>query len=684
MNIEELQSPKGGYSYWEEEITSANKRLNPWRKQGKKIVQKFKGGSRKDTDYSEMSRPELGGFRLNLFHSNVVTLQSMLYGNLPKVDVSRRYSDPNDDVGRVAGLILERMLNNDVQDNGEEYNSTLRGCLQDRLLPGVGCARIVYRAAESDDGYVDEEAPAVYYHWDDVAWGYGRSFSELPWISFRNYLTKDAVAARFGAEKAALLSYQDQLKSDDDVSDLDGESRGPWKKAEIYEVWDKTERRVHWVSVEDNQLLDTQDDPLQLSGFYPCPPFLIANCTTDNYLPTPDYHIAQDLYNELDALQTRISILTEAVKVVGVYDSAQTGIERMLTEGCDNDLIPVEGWARLSEQGGLEGCIDWLPIQDIVLALEKLEARRDKTIGLLQQVTGMSDIMRGELGGQYEGVQQSKLKAKFGSVRVQSLQDEFAKFASDLLEIKAEVICRHFKPESIIKYANLDHTFDQEVLPDALRLLKNPTAAKLKVKIRPESIAMVDYAQLQQERTEFTTALATFMQSAGPLMELDPNAKPYLLHLLKWGLAGFKGSSEIEGVLDKAIQASMEEAANPKPDKEAAQADRAMQLEQLKHKNAMAQIQAKAQADMRTMQADLQGDLAKIRADLLADLEQVKAKMIADIRTELATSEINADQQMKGTQGEIIKDVTATELELEKMMAQAEIDKQKPSGGSDA
>jgi len=136
--------------------------------------------------------------------------------------------------------------------------------------------------------------------------------------------------------------------------------------------------------------------------------------------------MAEDQYNEIDLLQTRISILTEAVKAVGVYDKNADGVQRMFTEGTDNTLIPVDSWAAFSENGGLRGAVDWMPIEAVTNAIDRLTALRNDSIELLQQITGMADVMRGQLQNQYEGVGQTKQKAKFGSVRVQALQQQFA------------------------------------------------------------------------------------------------------------------------------------------------------------------------------------------------------------------------------------------------------------------
>ena len=69
-------------------------------------------------------------------------------------------------------------------------------------------------------------------------------------------------------------------------------------------------------------------------------------------------------------------------------------------------------------------------------------------MNLLFQVTGMSDIMRGQSTAGATATEQA-LKAKFASTRVQEFQNEFARFASDTQRIKAEIISKHFDPQTI-------------------------------------------------------------------------------------------------------------------------------------------------------------------------------------------------------------------------------------------
>ena len=690
-------TPSGKYKYWAEELGTSIKAREKWWKKADKIVDRFTGGN---ASKSEAARENNGGFDLNLFHSNTKTLGDMLYGNTPKIDVSRRYAQPNDDVGRVAAEMMERLLNIDVADNGAEIDAVFRSTLQDRLLAGLGCAKVRYTMESEqapvmdemgqpmldemgqpmmEDKLISEDAPIDYYYWGDILWGWCRNWAGLPWVAFRSYMTQDELRSRWGDEVADNVKLKKQTKSTSDEGEQDATTDSAWMRAEVWEVWCKETRTIHWIILGYDKQIEEKEDILELSGFWPVPPFFIANVTTSLYTPTPDFVLAQDLYNEIDKLQTRIAVITEAVRVVGVYNASADNLKKMFSDGMDNDLIPVENWALFGENGGLAGQVEWLPLNDIVSALQQLIGVRDQTIALLQQTTGMTDVMRGSLDNQYEGVGQTETKTKFGSVRIQALQEQFARFAGDLMQIKAEVISRHFSPETIFKRANMQFSVDEELVPQAIELLKDPSSAKLRVAIRPESVAMIDYQALKAERTEYMNAVATYMQSAGPIMEAEPTSKPFILQLLQWGLAGFKGSSEIEGVIDKAVEAAQEaekaKEGQPDDNPEAAAAQAAMQLEDMKGQAKLSEIQAKAQATSMARQEDMQADMAtaneahmrkmaEIQAGLEAKIAEIQTSLQADLLMEQAQAASNIAQTRATVDGEMQKDMVEHQINM--------------------
>jgi len=685
------KTDKGWQSFWTTELKDSEKMLRHFRKIGDIATKEY---------VDDRQNVESSWFKLNLFNANINTLKSMLYGKLPTVDVERKFSDQDDDVARVASQILQRVLEQDIQANGEEYDTVLRGVLEDRLVPGLGCAVVRYDSAigtktvidskvvvdeetgetsieeiEVEQEYLEwEDAETNYHYWGDICWSWCRNWSEMRWVAFRSYLTKEAAEKRFGKKKADKLKYKkiDPSASDEDQGD-DTDSDFV-SKAEIWEIWDKESQQVFWFQQGQLGVLDKQDDPLDLEGFFPCPPFFVSNTTTSLYVPTSDYWMAKDLYREINRLESRIATITEAVRVTGVYDKQQDGVQRMLKEaGSDNQLIPVDNWAMFAEKGGMKGVIDWFPVGEVAGVLNQLVAQRDDQIALLYQVTGMSDILRGAASQSGVSATEQELKAKFSSIRVQALQDSFAKFVSDLMQLKAEIICKHYEPETIVAQANVQNMLaeDQQYVPQAIQLLKNPESMYFRVTIKPESVAMVDFAKKQAERTEYIQALGFFLQSATPVITEEPSTAPFMMKLMKWGLAGFKGSEEIEGVIDAAIEQLERQPPQPKQDPKMqaeqakAQAEMAklqgqMQLEQQKHQADMQKLTMERQHDqekfmfqMREQQASHQADMAKIMAEFQSAMAEIQAKTAGAVT-----------EQAAQTEGKLIETAAQTEAKI--------------------
>ena len=649
------KSPTGWHQYWQKEKSAADKRLRTFARQGNAVVSRYldeRGAAStfRDTNTSTPSR-------LNLFWRNVSTLQSMLYGNTPKIDVSREHHDPDDDIARVAATLYQRILQTDVEASGEDLPTALKAALQDRLLPGLGICRVRYTYKSvsvsvldpqslepvMQDQVTDENVPVDYVHWQDFLWGWGRTWSEIPWLGFRSWLTKEEVTKRFGDKIARNLEYKNQLPTGDEKESegFDSDQKNNVQKAEIWEFWCKKDKKVYWWSAGADIILDIVDDPLNLKGFWPVPRPLMANLTTTLFCPVADYIFAQDLYGEIDVLQTRIHMITRAIKVVGVYDkNAGDSVGRMLQEGLENQLIPVDNWAMFAEKGGLAGTIQWFPVEQVVSTLQTLQAIQQSTIQQLYEVTGMSDLLRGGNTDQYTSDGTNQLKAKFGSINIQALQDEFARFASDLEALKAEVISKHYTQPSIIKQSNAQYMpeADKDKIGPALELMQSPDI-KWRVNIRPESIAMIDYAQLKQERTEYLTAIATYLQSATSMAKEVPESLPLLLEFMKFGMVGFKGSNYMEGILDQAIDLAKK--TPPKQDNQGQEQQQAMQMAmQLE----MQKIQAKSQADLQSIQAKSQAELQKIAMDSQANLAEQNAKNQGDLQKIMA--DLRADMQI--------------------------------------
>lgn len=692
----EYKTPGDKKALWEIELKAGLKAQERWHKRANRVVNRYTAGDRADTENFT--------FQLNLFYSNIQTTQAMMFGRLPEISIDRRNTDFGDDAARVASSILQRMLQADIGKPNDQYSTSLKLNLQDRLITGLGVARVRYEmdketretaeqldmngqvVAEgfSEEVITSERAPLDYVHWRDCAWSPCRTWSELRWFGFKEMMTRDQLVERFGKEMGEAIPLTKTTRIVEDES-LQEEAADSFKRGEVWEIWDKDKKQVVWYCSDYEKLLDVKPDPFGLTGFFPVPRPMASNLTTSAYMPIPDFTMAQDLYNEIDNLETRIAMLTQAVKAVGVYNSAIDGVKRMLVEGVENDLIPVDNWAVFSENGGMQGVIDWLPIETIAGVLNQLIARRNDCKSQLFEISGMSDIMRGaaaSAGGPVSATERA-LEARFASVRIAALQDEFSTYATDLIRLRAEIISKHFSPEQIVKQSNILNTpdgQDQQLIQQAVELIKNSQELVWRVQVRPESVAMVDFAALKQERTEYLMAVSQFLQSSGPLIEKEPASAPMLMEMLKWGLAGFKGSQDIEGVIDRAMEQMAQKLAQPQeqqPDPEAQKMQMQMQLEQTKSQAAMQLEQAKNQGAMQLEQQGLQIDMQRIQAELQAKIQEKQADIQQDITKEKAQLEANTTEEQFETEQFMIRETHKADEAIRVELAKTQLAKSK-------
>jgi len=470
---------------------------------------------------------------------------------------------------------------------------------------------------EAPEEIAYECSPTDYVHWSDFGHSVARTWEEVSYVWRWVYMTKEAVAERFGkdiAKKIPMDNGPEKL----DKSQLDKAK----DKAKICELWDKERGVVVWFSKNYPDTIDERDDPLNIEGFFPCPRPLYATTTSDSLVPVPDFVLYQDQANELDILSDRIDGLVKALRVRGVYDSSQPALQRLLTEGDNNTLIPVEKWGAFSEKGGLKGTIDLLPLDTIATALLQCYQARQDIKGQIYEITGISDIIRGQSAASETATAQ-QIKGQYAGLRLKSMQETVALFASELLRIKAQIICQKYQPQTILAYAAAEQLSpeDQQMIPQALQLLKNKPLQSFRIEVAADSLVQIDENQNKQDRMEFLNAFANFMREAVPAGQQAPEMVPALMAMMKYAVGGFRQAKTIEGTIDQALQQltakAAQAAANPQP-----------HPEESKAKADMAQAQAKGQVDMQVAQAKAQADLAARQAEMQgeAQIEQIKGQ----------------------------------------------------------
>jgi hypothetical protein len=644
--------------YWHDQIETAIKIFDKWEKRGLKVVKRY----RDERDAIEMPR-----MKFNILWSNIQVLFPALYGRQAKPEVSRRYMD-QDPVGRLASTMLERVMEYETTQFGD-FDAAMSGAVQDRLLPGRGTAWIryepvivndrpevegveqdesqVYNTIEDPTERIDAaHSPIDYVYWSDFLHSPARTWDEVWWVARAVYMTKEEGVERFGDvfNNVSLTSSN---------TDMDG--KNPLtakmtydKKAMVYEIWNKRTAKVCWIAKGYPQALDERDDPLELEEFFPCPKPLMATTTTGTMIPVPDYCEYEDQAQELDNLTQRIYLLTKACKAVGVFNAEFKELARMFSEGVDNKLFPVTGWAAMSEKGGLKGAIDMMDTSQIIVTLRELYAAREQVKQSIYEIMGISDILRGSSKAQ-ETLGAQQLKANFGSLRLKNSQGDVAKFATDIFKLKAQVICKFYPPELIVQMSGVMNTpdgQDPQMLQAALEMLSNSTIRDFHIAVEADSLAQIDEQAEKQGAQEAIQAIGLFLREAIPMISQAPETLPMASEMLLFLVRRFRAGRGLESAVERAMKALQDKAdqaaqQQPGPPPEMLQMQAEQQAEQMR-------MQAQAQSEQMKMQADAQ--LAQAQAQLEMQMHQAKVQaemQLAQMKADFETVKQNNELQIK-------------------------------------
>lgn len=554
--------------FWVNELTAAKKDREDFTEEARETVRRYLH----DEDEFDQGTP------VNMFWSNVQVMTGILYANPPKADARRRNNDANDDAARVAGTIIERILNADIELDDSTLESAWRRCVWDWLVPGLGQVWMRYDAnigpvtdsmgspvlmenGAPAEKIMSEDVLTEYVHWSDFSWSPARTWEEVTWVSRRVYMARDAVEKRWGEDVADNLPYASRNK--DDGADI-GFQNDEWRRAQVFEIWHKPTRTVQWVAQGYDKIIERIHDPLQVSGFWPCPEPLVMNPTTSRLMPKALYYIAKELYRQVDEISNRIKWLTRACKITGIYDQNAPGIKELFKQGVELNLLPVENWAALSEKGGLRGSMEIVSVEQIAATIEKLRMEKAARVGELYEVLGLSDIMRG-MANKVETATTQQLKSQYGSSRMSVYGNVMERWVSESLSLRGEIMVRHFQPQTLIERSGVMRTADAPLAQQAIELLKQPDQFRWRVKVRSQSMTATDWAAEKMGRSEFMTALGGLLQSAGPIMKQMPGSMPFFLELMKWVASGFRIGKEIETVLDAAVAAIRAQPPQPDP-----------------------------------------------------------------------------------------------------------------------
>jgi len=595
-----------------------------------------------------------------LFWASVEILKPAIYAKPPKAIASPRFKDGGP-VEKTAAELIERCLESEFDRGG--LDDEMLNVRDDLALTNRGVTWVTY---ESDKEGGGQRACVEHLDRSDFRHEPARKWSEVGWVARRAWMTfqqmKDRFTDRDDAElrKAAFEERRDK----DEYGSTDSSA-----KAGVWEVWSRTDNRVYWVTEGVSVVLDEDEPHLDLRNFFPCPKPAYGTLQRRTLIPVPDYKRYETHLEEVNKLTARIYTLLDHMRLkvlIPAGGDVSDAVQKALASADDSIVISVPAAAFQGQTGS--SLMLTVPLTDVATAIQSLIAARAQLFQDFDQLSGISDIMRGETEAQ-ETLGAQRLKSQYGSVRVRDKIDELQRLARDTAQIVAEIMAANFSSDTLLDMARMEiptkaelekklaeteksakeemqaaskqvveaasqqqgqvdpqqvqQQFMQKqqeiqakyqplikrlgqtvVIEDVMKMLRDKKSRNLVIDIETDSTIMTDEVQEKASRAEFLQAFQHAAAGTQMLMAAGEPGAKLAGGILKFALQPYRANRELDTLIDEFVESA---GSMPQQDNSAEQAMAAanMKIAEAEYQKAQAAI-AKVQADTAKSQQEIQ------------------------------------------------------------------------------
>lgn len=579
---------------------------------------------------------------------------------------------------------------------------------------------------------VSEKAVIEVVQYNDYRCSDARNESEIEWQARRAFLDRYQVEERFGIEIADKLNYdsfpevakRDAMRKDEK---LEG-------KAEVWEIWCEATNKVYWLQTNYPKIIiEESEPPIKFERFYPCS-VIRQSTDPDSVIPVSDYSHVKDQILEVERLTTRIHAMTQAVRANFVYDSAMGLTLQQLFED-DLKGLPVDNWPSNRGRGGLQGSIEFAPVEQFANVLNILQQNRQNALQQLYETLKVSDLLRGT-SEQYKSATANRLENQWSSMGLIVRQNQFTKFVSDAIMNLGTIICEQFDEETILDVADADRLISETLLPpppaampaqmpqaapelpyggepveepegmpempeameaqmpgnpeaelekveaEIIDILRDPKKRCYRIQIASDSMVAIDQQQQQAEGTALIQTAGAFFDQMRGLVDQYPPLVEFSISLFQNMIKRFKGGKELDGIFTKALQQigeiakAKEEAAKqpPPPDPTMQEVQGRLQIAQIEAQARLQTAQIEAQDRQVKNQIEMQNQQLKAQRDQLEAQLSIQKQQSEEY---LAMQQLTMQQQelqikQSSVEVDMLKVQTSAQSEADKAMIKQE------------
>jgi hypothetical protein len=547
-------------SAWLNRIGKARQKEQNWRERAKRCIRTYRDDGSYDGTYTNPRTTDSdNGSTFNILFANTDTLQPALFSRTPKPDVRNTYFK-KDPISAEAGQAIERALTYFM--DAYDFTGVGKAVVKDYLLTGRGVLRVrmdeeekkqepaapmldqlsqmqmggqmmgMMPPAQASQPYQNIYCELV--QWDSLVIEPVKTWSDVNWVAFILSLSREDYKKHFPG-----MPLSEAAKDVNGKTTI-GDTFSGDDQYQVYEVWDKSTKDVFWIGKGVDTPLKVLPDPLKLKNFFPIPKPLYSIQTSHTLVPIPEYCIYQSQAGEINDISYRIQDLIRCAKFIGVYDAMQKGMDDILGAR-DSQFIPVQ--SGLMQKGGMKSIIDFLDITPVAMVLAQLYKEREEAKQVIYDVTGISDIIRGQTQASETATAQN-IKASYAGLRLRDRQDNINRFFRDLLQMKAELICEFCPIEQISEVSGT------QIAPEMEAIIRDDMVRSYRIDIETDSLVAADSGAEAQQRAQIVSAITQFFTAMSPLVAQGIIPLDTAKALLTYALLPTKITRELQDAID--------------------------------------------------------------------------------------------------------------------------------------
>lgn len=662
------------WDFWRNELNASSIESKDYFEEAEAVINIFKAKFYtvpNAENYLTKTRPAY-----NILYSNVETLKPLLFSRLPNPKVRKRNLEKNN-INKLVSIVLERNIKRILEET--EAQSVIENARDDFLLTKRGIVKVLYEqeieVKEREERSTNEKGEETievkeyeelgekkisleYVNYQDIRFSRVCKWEDITWVAFRHFMTKDKLKKRFGRKSKEIILGASIESNENQSSYNQEEKEGQFKKAEVWEIWDKESKKVYFFSAGYKKgMLATIEDNYNLTKFFNIPRPLGIDSGYDKVnVPIPDYRYYKDQAQELDRISNRIMAIIPYISMGGLYSDTLT------SEDAQKFLKSIDSYSPIRMPMGtdIEKLIKERDITKLTNVLTTLYAERQQVIASIQEITGISDIVRGQTQAQETATAQ-ELKGNFAISRLQPMQQEIQFFCRDIIRIIAELIAENYDIVELVQGAGLkvfdidemtekftleaeQQGLNPEELPSYVQSKLKPYLLEIKsgqatsinnmikaaeimksdklrgwsIEVETDSTIKLDQNAEKQAVLEFSNSLATVASQFMPLVQANVITKDAFKSLLSYVMRRFEGSEEVEELLDD----NEEQATNQAEQMQMQMMQKQAELEE--RKVAAEEYKVKTNAELQNKKLDIDESKAILNAENFADEMQMK------------------------------------------------------------